>query len=133
MTKNGLFLFGSGVLVCLEGFMVSGNAKRVVVIRDIPSNIIEEAILVLKGDAAVKDVKAAQAAPSRKKGHDYLLKEAEMIINNYIQESRLTAAKPKAAGSKELWFRNKLLMNTVINTALIGSIGILIFFISRMF
>ena len=113
--------------------MVSGNAKRVVVIRDIPSNIIEEAILVLKGDAGNKDIKASKDAPPRKKGHDFLLKEAELIINNYLQESKLTAAPSGTAGSKPSWFRNKQVMNTVINTALIGSICILIFFISRMF
>jgi hypothetical protein len=113
--------------------MVSGNAKRVVVIRDIPSNIIEEAILVLKSDVGGKDVKACKEVPLRKKGHDFLLKEAELIINNYIQESKLSVATPKVTDNKQPWFRNRLFTNTIINTALIGSIAVLIFFISRMF
>ena len=70
--------------------MESSKLKNMVVLKNLPSNIIDEAIIVLKGNQKVKKLqkieqsKNAQGNESVKKDKDYILKEAEMIVNNYI-------------------------------------------------
>lgn len=70
---------------------MKGNARRIVIIRDIPSNIIEEAIFVLKHEPGREMSQVAVPEVLRGgKGKDSALiyKEAEKIINDYIQETR---------------------------------------------
>lgn len=115
--------------------MLSGNSKRVVVIKDIPSNMVEEAILILKGEPGAKPGQTTStAAPKKdKKGNDdYLIKEAEMIINNYIRENSSGNARKKGMEAKTHIRTQKLWVNIAINSALFGSIALLIFLISRM-
>ncbi|MCX7749361.1 MAG: hypothetical protein N2645_21085 [Clostridia bacterium] len=114
--------------------MVNGNTKRIVVIKDIPSNIIEEAILILKCDPSPKNTKASPEtqAKNRKKENDYLLKEAELIINDYIKQNKVQDAQkvtPKETRSPK---KRRIMTNTFINAALIGSIVLLIFLITKV-
>lgn len=115
--------------------MSYGNTKRVVVIRDIPSNMIEEAILILKQEpSAVVDGKKQKAA-GRSSGDDgYLLKEAELVINNYIKDNKLYSGK---ADSLKLAIKSGLdrrfIINVVINAAMFGSIILLGFLLIKLF
>jgi hypothetical protein len=74
--------------------MVSGKTKKIVVIRDIPSNFIEEAILILRGEPEAGEQKNSSKPPIVKinKENDFLVKEAQLIIDNYVKESKLQAA-----------------------------------------
>ncbi|HOM03365.1 MAG TPA: hypothetical protein PLH43_11140 [Acetivibrio sp.] len=111
--------------------MVCDDTKRVVVIRNIASNFIEEAILILKGNPEENGRKFKKIlSKDREKMNEHLLKEAEEIINNYIkrygsQVDCRTEIKLKPCRMK---FR---LPNVVINMALIGSIALLVFLVSR--
>lgn len=120
--------------------MLNGDTKKIVVIRDIPSNLIEEAILILKADPGKKESpeKSHKATgKSMDKNNDYLIKEAEMIINSYIKgagsvgspKPGVQARPKKEAASPE---RKKFVTNIVINAALVGSITILIFLVSNL-
>lgn len=55
--------------------------KKVVCIKDIPSNLIEEAIFILKSD--VVDSKNSKTILSRK---EIINKEAENLVNEYSEE-----------------------------------------------
>ncbi|GAE87340.1 hypothetical protein [Acetivibrio straminisolvens] len=111
--------------------MVCDDTKRVVVIRNITSNLIEEAILILKGNPEESGRKIKKIlSKDREKMNERLLKEAEEIINNYIkrygsQEDYTTEVKLKPY---RMGFR---LPNVLINMALLGSIALLIFLVSR--
>ena len=67
------------------------NLKNMVVLKNLPSNIVDEAIIVLK---ATKKTKKLQKIENKKilenqenkKDKEYILKEAEMIVNNYISK-----------------------------------------------
>lgn len=120
--------------------MVSGNSKRIVVIRDIPSNIIEEAILVLKGepggiaDIAVKGTagKDRKDGKGKKRQNDLLIKEAEMIINNYIKECKNRGVHiDETIGRKRGLLKPKLPVNTLINIAMAAGIALLVFLLTR--
>jgi hypothetical protein len=115
--------------------MVAGDTKRVIVIKNISSNLIEEAILILKNEPGVPEYNRND---KRSKGvrnlrNDFILKEAESIINEYIRENKL-AIKRNRRGQKRLGIRNlKIPVNMLINILLVASIAVLIFVISKLF
>lgn len=74
-----------------EDKMEASKLKNMVVLKNLPSNIVDEAIIVLKANKKVKKLqkiekdKLAQEK-EEKKDKDYILKEAEMLLNNYISK-----------------------------------------------
>lgn len=115
--------------------MDDGVTKRIVVIRNLPSNIIEEAILILKSDPVPKDHSDMKKNGSEKAGSDssFLLKEAYMVINDYIKENNIRHAAKHEHKPVTLIKSKKFMTNTVINAALIGSLALFIFMLSRFF
>ena len=68
--------------------MSQSNLKNMVVLKNLPSNIVEEAIVILKTNKRVKKLekinKRKEEMSSKKNENDYILKEAEMLVSNYI-------------------------------------------------
>ena len=70
--------------------MNQSNLKNMVVLKNLPSNIVEEAIIILKTNKKVKKLekieknKAIENIGNKRKENDYILKEAEMLVSNYI-------------------------------------------------
>jgi len=70
--------------------MESSKLKNMVILRNLPSNLVEEAIVVLKSGKKVKKLEKieknrnAEGLERIKKDNSYVLKEAEMLISNYI-------------------------------------------------
>ena len=64
--------------------------KNMVVLKNLPSNIVEEAIIVLKTNKKIKQVekiekeKSIESKEIKNRENDYILKEAEMLVNTYI-------------------------------------------------
>ena len=76
--------------------MTAGDTKKVIVIRNISSDLIEEAILILKNEnAAEHEKQTGKMTGGTGCKNDSILKEAERIINEYIHENNLTLAKAK--------------------------------------
>lgn len=72
--------------------MNQSNLKNMIVLKNIPSNLVEEAIIILKSNKRIKKLEKIENSKSidnttnKKKEKDYLVKEAEMVISNYILE-----------------------------------------------
>lgn len=70
--------------------MKESNLKNMVVLKNLPSNLVEEAIVILKSNTKVKKLqkveknKITEYKNNEKKDKDYILKEAEMLVSNYI-------------------------------------------------
>ncbi|MFR5190150.1 MAG: hypothetical protein ACLTEH_02675 [Clostridia bacterium] len=69
------------------------HMKNMVILKDLPSNMIEEAFVVLKGNKQIHKVvetveqkKREENKKIKVKTEDYVVKEAELIIQEYIQE-----------------------------------------------
>lgn len=60
--------------------MITRANKNVVCIRDIPSNLIEEAIFILKPNVKGEE----KNAEIKRKSKEIIIKEAEEIINEYV-------------------------------------------------
>jgi len=117
----------------LEDTMFYGKSKKVIILKDIHSNLFEEAILVLKEDKE-RDKEVGDGLASGKKSNaksDFILREAESIINNYIKENKVKFSPQKKRES--LKPKSKLMMNVLINSALFGSIAAVIFLLIKLF
>ena len=70
--------------------MSQGNLKNMMVLKNLTSNIAEEAIVILKSNKKVKQVEKIEKTKLKKKSDnknkekDYIIKEAEMLVSNYI-------------------------------------------------
>lgn len=70
--------------------MSQGNLKNMVVLKNLPSNLVEEAIVILKSNNKIKQIEKIEKNKfiddheSKKKEKDYIVKEAEMLVSNYI-------------------------------------------------
>ncbi|MEE1389681.1 MAG: hypothetical protein U0M00_03905 [Clostridia bacterium] len=68
------------------------SMKNMVVLRNLPSNIVEEAIVILKPNIKLKNLDLAENKTTNKKSENktkqdskkYIVNEAEMIVSNYL-------------------------------------------------
>jgi len=63
------------------------NIRNIVILKDLPSNIVDEAIVVLKNNELIKNRQLIEKGENKKvknKNKDYIVKEAENVIVNYI-------------------------------------------------
>lgn len=74
--------------------METSNMKNIVVLKNLPSNIVEEAIVILKGNKKIKKLELVDNKNKNKltsqegKNKEYILKEAEMLVSNYINNTQ---------------------------------------------
>ena len=72
--------------------MEASKLKNMVILKNLPSNIVDEAIIVLKNSKKVKKLEKIEQSKNsisnekNKKDKEYILKEAEMLVNNYISK-----------------------------------------------
>lgn len=84
--------------------MESSDLKNMVVLKNLPSNIIEEAIIIFKETQKVKQKELIDKsqkmnlAESKTKSKDYILREAEMLVSDYIK--KMENGKNKEISSK---------------------------------
>ena len=65
-----------------------GDMKNIIVLKNLPSNIIEEAIVVFKDNKKTKIKESSKNLENEEEkiGKEYIVKEAEMIVSNYITD-----------------------------------------------
>lgn len=72
--------------------MEASKLKNMVVLKNLPSNLVEEAIVVLKSSKKVKKLekieknKSIENIAMEKRDKDYVVKEAEMLVSGYISK-----------------------------------------------
>ena len=85
--------------------MESSDMKNMVVLKKLPSNMVEEAIIIFKETQKVKQKelidkgKKISGTQNQTKSKDYILKEAEMLVTDYINKIE---NKKKASNNKEI-------------------------------
>ena len=69
------------------------NMKNMIVLKDLPSNIVDEAIVILKPNIKLKNLNIVENNKNKKVKKEksenpkkYILNEAEMIVGNYISK-----------------------------------------------
>lgn len=69
--------------------MDTSQMKNIVVLKNLPSNIVDEAIVVLKPNKKAKKLQYTKNNGETQKKPEksgYIVKEAEMLINKYLEE-----------------------------------------------
>lgn len=67
------------------------NMKNMIVIRNLPSNMIEEAFVIMKPNMKIKQNKVAKKMDDKNKKSlikdekDYIIKEAELLLEDYAK------------------------------------------------
>lgn len=75
-----------------EVTMETSNMKNMVVLKNLPSNLVEEAIVILKSNKKVKKLEKIEKSLNNsqekmpREEKDYIIKEAEMIVSQYISK-----------------------------------------------
>lgn len=68
--------------------MEKNQMKNIVVLKNLPSNLIEEALVIFKSNSIAKSFQYIENKENKnyekEKKDDYVIREAEMIISNYI-------------------------------------------------
>lgn len=94
--------------------MEKSQMKNMVVLRNLPSNLVEEAIVVFK---TMKDAKEFQYIDKtentkndakKKNTKDYMVKEAESVISNYIKNNEKKKIGANNSNIKKKYKRLKL-------------------------
>ena len=71
--------------------MSDKNMKNIVVLKNLPSNLVDEAIVILKSKKTAKKLELIEKSIVKKRNtntntSDYVIKEAENVISNYINK-----------------------------------------------
>lgn len=102
--------------------MEASKLKNMVVLKNLPSNIVDEAIIVLKTSKKVKKLqkveqnKKTKSNENTKKDKEYILKEAELLVNNYI--SKIENSNNKDIFNKDLKGKYRKLKKYAIATTI---------------
>ncbi len=72
------------------------SMKNMIVLKNLPSNIVDEAIVILKANKKIKNLELIQKKSENfknsknnkedKDNQEYIVKEAELVISNYISK-----------------------------------------------
>lgn len=70
--------------------MESSDMKNMVVLKNLPSNMVEEAIIIFKENQRVRegvsDRLSEKTVEVQPKSKEYIVKEAEMLVTDYISK-----------------------------------------------
>ena len=103
--------------------MQSSDMKNMVVLKNLPSNMVEEAIIIFKETQKVRQKelidkgKKVNSTELQPKSREYILKEAEMLVTDYINKIE---NKRKITNSKDILDKyEKLKKYSIISTILL--------------
>lgn len=110
------------------------DMKNMIVLKDLPSNLIEEAFVVLKEN---KKIHKYQPVENKEKGKEskevkdnkeYIIKEAEMLLKSYTEELERKTPKWKNNMKRlERKYKNSIKLNIfLLFTTILGIIFTLI-------
>ena len=112
--------------------MESSNMKNMVVLKNLPSNMVEEAIIIFKQSQKVKQkelidkCKKLNSTQTESKSREYILKEAEMLVTDYINKIE---NKRKSVNDKESIHQYKSLQKYSFVSTILLVISLIINFI----
>lgn len=72
--------------------MQTNSVKNIVVLKSLPSNIVEEAIIILKSNKYAKKFQMIEKNNNKEleqkesNGKEYIIKEAEALLSSYISK-----------------------------------------------
>ena len=113
--------------------MDASKMKNMIIIKNLPSNIVDEAFIVLNSNKKIKALEhiendKTQSTGSKNNSKDYITKEAEMIISNYLANIE-NNKKLKSHSMKQIekkYKRLKILVVAISILLFINTLGLMI-------
>ena len=105
--------------------MESSDMKNMVVLKNLPSNMVEEAIIIFKENQRVKTREIIEKSSKQEnievqhKNKDYVLKEAEILITDYMNKIEEEKQKSKKQQNKIFVKYKMLKLYSIISTILL--------------
>ena len=113
--------------------MESSDMKNMVVLKNLPSNMVEEAIIIFKENQKVRERefiekgRKAENIEIQTKSKEFVLKEAEMLVADYI--NRIENKKKIEKSDKSIIIKYKRLKYYSIISTILFVISLIIKFI----
>lgn len=113
--------------------MESSDMKNMVVLKNLPSNMVEEAIIIFKENQKVREKEFIEkgnkinSVEIQTKSKDCILKEAEMLVTDYI--NKIENKKKFEKGDKNIMTKYKWLKYYSITSTILFVISLIINFI----
>ena len=111
--------------------METSDMKNMVVLKNLPSNMVEEAIIIFKETQKVKQKelidkrKNVNLGQNQSKSKDYILKEAEMLVTDYIKKIE----NKKSTNNRDIIFKYKKLKKYSLISTILLAISLIVNFI----
>ena len=107
--------------------MPNSNMKNIVVLKNLPSNLIDEAIVILKSNKSAKKLEHIERTTiygykEPNKTNDYVIKEAECVIANYVSKIEKSQNSKKTNNNIEIKYKKIKLYSIIVSSILIFSI-----------
>lgn len=103
--------------------MESSDMKNMVVLKNLPSNMVEEAIIIFKETQRVKEREVIDKSNKitfeevQPKSREYILKEAEMLVADYIHKIENKGKETNRESNIKMKYK-KLKQYSIISTIL---------------
>lgn len=113
--------------------METSNLKNMVVLKNLPSNLVEEAIVILKSNKKVKKLEKIEKArigakqEIKMQEQGYIVKEAEMLVSQYL--TKLENKNQKDIFNKNVKRKYKLLKKYASLASLLCVIEMILLFL----
>lgn len=112
--------------------MEENNLKNIIVLKDLPSNLIEEAIVILKENANIKNIKKKKetikvTTRGKVNSKEYIIKEAESVVASYI--ANLEKPKQMELTNNKIKKKYENLKKLTAFFAVVAILGIIVNFI----
>lgn len=121
--------------------MNSENIKSIIILKGLPSNFIDEAIFVVKNKKEAKNLNYQDLLSNKnkviqgymneedlkkiekinKEGRNYIVKEAEFVVNGYINKLDKSLEEKKVKNIERKYKRTKIL-NFILGTTIVVSL-----------
>ena len=108
--------------------METSNMKNIVVLKNLPSNIVDEAIIILKKNKKIKNLEHVEKNKKiineepKPKNKEYILKEAEMLVNDYIEKSQKNPKEEILNKHEKIKYKTLKRYNFLVTTVLFISL-----------
>lgn len=111
--------------------MEKNDLKNIVVLKNLPSNIVDEAIVILKPNQRIKKIevvdKNRKFSREETKNNMHVINAAEMLVNDYI--SKLEKQKEKEVTTVVLNEKYKRLKKYTIVSSIVLIMSIILHFV----
>ena len=108
--------------------METSKMKNIVVLKNLPSNIVDEAIVILKQNKKIKKLEHIEKNQkvinenNEPKSKEYILKEAEMLVSECMEKSQKSGKKEILEKHEKLKYKRLKKYSIVTTIALFVSL-----------